>query len=75
MQRMAQRSERRLVEGFAQRRMRVDGERDVFEAHAHFHPRAKAGRKVGHSNSLNGVNQPMSGLYGVSSTFPMLLRS
>jgi hypothetical protein len=36
MQRMAERRQRRLVEGLAQRRTGVDGERDVFEARAHF---------------------------------------
>jgi hypothetical protein len=33
---MAQRRERRLVEGFAHRPMGVDSERDVFKARAYF---------------------------------------
>ena len=46
MQRMAQRCERRLVEGFAQRRMSVDGERNVFETRAHFKRQRKGGREL-----------------------------
>src|SRR5271168_3327508 len=41
MQRMAQRRERRLVKSLAHRRMGVDGERDVFEARAHFQRQRK----------------------------------
>ena len=35
------------MEGFAQRRMGVDGERDVFEARAHFQRERKGGREFG----------------------------
>src|ERR1700722_2132112 len=43
---MAQRRERRFVEGFAQRWMGVNGERDVFEARAHFERERKSGREL-----------------------------
>ena len=55
MQRMAQRRERRLVESFAQRRMGVDGERDVFEARAHFQRERKGGREFGDAGA-DGVD-------------------
>src|ERR1700729_2389283 len=45
MQRVAERRQRRFVKGFAQRRMGVDGECDVFEPRAHLQGQREGARE------------------------------
>src|ERR1700722_13410797 len=63
MQRMPQRRKRRLVEGFAQRRMGVDSECDVFEARAHLQDQREGAREFRDSltNSLDAEHHMVVG--------------
>ena len=66
MQRMAERRERRLVESLAHRRMRMDGECDVFEARAHFparRQRVQALRPVDLSEAARPMRHNLDGCF------------
>ena len=59
MQRMPQRTQRRFLHRFAQRRMGVDGAGDVFQSGAHFQALAECGRQLryAHAHRLPADNQ------------------